>query len=152
MTKAKKHSKDYEHEINIKILDIMAKDPSFKYFLGAAAGMGATWASVWLEQRGYYNSATNQPPETQEAKDWWATAVDWGETLVGIGSPLASAAGLLDFNKNGEGGLAGTMNNLLTFGAASFTAFCMANCLAISLSGGGSSGGGLIGKAAGAIV
>lgn len=123
MTRQKKHKADYEHEINLKILDVMAKDPTAKYFIGASLGLGAAWATNLFSQ---YTTAEETGPTPIQ------TGVNWYETLLGVGSPLLSASGIFDFNKDGEGGLAG---NIFAFATGSYAAFCMACCILSASSG-----------------
>jgi len=137
MVKAKKHSKDYEHEINLAVLRIMERDPQAKYFIGASLGLGATWATTLFSQ--YVGTETDQDVVTK--------ATNWYETILGAGSPLLSAAGIFDFNKDGDGGLAG---NIFGFATGSYTAWCMACCILSSASGG--QNGGLFGKLAGSVT
>lgn len=137
MAKAKKHQKDYEHEINLAVLRIMERDPTAKYFIGASLGMGATWATTLF---GKYTGEKPKQTPTQKAENYL-------ETILGAGSPLLSAAGVFDFNKDGEGGLAG---NVFGFATGSYTAWCMVNCILASASGG--QDGGMFKALAGAVV
>jgi len=108
-----------DHELNIALLQAMGNDPSLKYFIGASVGMGAVWLQALLGKDRAAQIAEPSP-------------VNWYETLLGVGSPLLSASGIFDFNKDGQGGLAGDM---LAFGTASYTGFCVVNCILSSASG-----------------
>ena len=108
-----------DHEMNLALLQAMGNDPSLKYFVGASVGMGAVWVQALLGKDRAAEIAQPSP-------------VNWYETLLGVGSPLLSAAGVFDFNKDGQGGLAG---DVLGFATASYTGFCMMNCVLSSASG-----------------
>ena len=137
MVKVKKHRRDYEHEINLAVLRIMERDPSAKFFIGASLGLGATWATTLF---GQYTGTETKKTATQKAENWY-------ESILGAGSPLLSAAGVFDFNRDGEGGFAG---NVFAFATGSYTAWCMVNCILFSASGG--QNGGMFGKLAGAVA
>lgn len=128
-----------DHEKEIALLHAFAADPELKYWLGAMAGLGMGTLSSYLklDEIGTPGGSTDVPNKVINAY----------ETILGIGSPLLSAAGVFDFNQDGEGGMAG---RIFTFGCASATAFNM-TCLILRSASGGQ-GGGMFSKLAGAVV
>ena len=106
-------AKQREHEMNIALINAFAQDPSLKHWVAASAGMGVTWVTAMLGQYNYAGQVEETPVDQ---------SINWYETILGAGSPLLSAAGIFDFNKDGEGGLTG---NLLAFATGSYTAYNM---------------------------
>lgn len=109
-----------EHETKMAFMQLMNERP---YFVGASLGLGATWATSLL---GGMGGETPEGTTTDKVSNWY-------ENLLGIGTPLLSAMGLLDFNQDNTGGLAG---NIFSFATGSYTAFCMTCCILEAASGG----------------
>jgi len=107
-----------EHETKMAFLQLVRENP---YFVGASVGLGATWASTFI------------PKEEKPEESTLDKVSNWYEDLLGIGSPVLSAMGLLDFNQDDQGGLAG---NIFSFATGSYTAFCMTCCILQAASGG----------------
>lgn len=133
----KRNKAERDHEFRMATMNAFAADPELKYWLGAGFGMGATWIAVLLEG--------GTPPDADPVDS--ADVVNWYESIIGAGSPLLSALGFLDFNKDGEGGLAG---HIFSFGTASWTAFNI-TCLLLRNASGGE-GGGIFSTLGGAVL
>lgn len=107
-----------DHELNLALIDLMARDPQAKFFIGASVGLGAVWITSML------------PAQVAGQETPGAQAINWYERMLGIGSPLLAATGIFDFNQDDKGGVFGNMFN---FATGSYTAFCMANCILMSM-------------------
>jgi len=126
-----KNSKKWrDHETQIAIINAFAADPELKYWLGAAGSAGAAAFTSYFKIGD--DGETPTDPINQ--------GINLYESLLGIGSPLLSAAGVFDFNKDGEGGFAG---NVFTFAFTSFAAFNM-TCLFLRNASGGQEGKGML--------
>ena len=125
------YKKEREHEVQIAMINALASDPELKYWIGAGVGVGATWVASLFEAQSKTSETASTPNQV----------VNLYESLLGVGSPLLSAAGVFDFNQDGEGGMAG---RIMTFAFGSFTAWNM-TCLLLRNASGGSDGKDILG-------
>ena len=77
-------NKQHERDIELKIMDIMATDSEFKYFIGVTIGAGTGFLGSMLKKSGAGDPTSGIAPVD--------TAVNAWEWVLGIGSPLGGVA------------------------------------------------------------
>lgn len=131
MAKAKKHAKDYEHEMQLALIKAFAADPELKYYVGMAAGSGVAVLAGVLATAGYIEPE-NTDTETNEV---WIREkkMYWGWTLGPMG-PIPwpkwreelTRAEEKDVAAQATTGAAGIvpMSELMAIGATGFAGTC----------------------------
>ena len=108
-------NKEHERHVELKLMDVFARDPEFKYYLGMAAGAGVAIVGTMIK-------GLETQPESTTVDD--ALSYSWllsgGAIAAVTGSPILAA---LTWGDSSDG-LAGQIGNILALGGTGFAGTC----------------------------